>query len=179
MSRGQKNKRRDLAQARALETTVEETPVQPSQLSGYSYLAHAILGPRYKTILGAGLAATITLLAATPILSPGTSYREIKQDISSLFQSNEPDYDALWDKGAQDLFGRPAKTDAEEIELLKYVQSGKVHLPKPQHEIRNLTGDPSEYGEPVIREEYISNGSAPQCTKTKCFLPTQELYTTN
>lgn len=103
-----------------------------------------------------GVFAATVLVLASPALLPTTSYREVGRDIASLFQSNEPDYDALWERAEQDLYGRSTRTEAEEIEVLKYVQSGRIFL-SPQHEIRELTGDPSEYGELVIGEETITN----------------------
>jgi len=170
MSRAQKNRRRELAQTRALETTVEKTPVQISQeLSGYSYLAHTLLGPRYKTILGAGLAAAITLVAITPAISPGTSYREIGRDLASIFQSNEPNYDALWERGEQDLFGRPAQTNEEMNEVLRYVQSGKVNLrSENQYELREetITNYKSNLKERIDKKLYITAEPKKECFLT-------------
>ncbi|MBT4397194.1 hypothetical protein HOD38_02920 [archaeon] len=93
---------------------------------------------RNRYFIPGTIAATVLILAS-PALLPTTSYREIGRELASSFQSDEPDYNALFDQAEQNLYGRPAKTQEEIVETYNAVSSGKFSNQEPMYEIREAT----------------------------------------
>jgi len=93
---------------------------------------------RNRYFIPATAAATVLILAS-PALSPHTSYREVGRDIAFAFQKDiEPDYNALWEEAEQNLYGREARTEAEQIENYNAVSSRRFSNQQP-HEFREAT----------------------------------------